>query len=259
MQRLQLHRADGIKGVGIGALVVGAIYLASGTYGFVKTNACKNALAAQRACADGDKEMCDRLTPTANVRSRADRGRAVRAASISAASISHTILAGTLQGGGRKECGGNSTSKAPDNHSRDARRKAERKSRYRRTASIQSRLVEACALGRGVWLVLMGRPCGSCAAMCRVSSVVAFGAAASMSATNSAILQLRSRAVSADQQGSGASSSFSISLGQSSENRSTLTFSSNSISQRLVQLRHRCTEPLPPSRRAWVQLSPGHC
>ncbi len=61
--------ADAIKGVGIGALVVGAIYLASGTYGFIKTNACKNALAAQRACADGDKEMCDRLTPTANVRS----------------------------------------------------------------------------------------------------------------------------------------------------------------------------------------------
>src|SRR3954468_18851862 len=92
---------------------------------------------------------------------------------------SHTILAGTLQGGGRKEWGGNSTSKTPESHSLDAWRKEERKPRYRRTAPIQSRLVEACALGRRVLLVLMGLPRGFCAVMCDVSSVVVggFGAA----------------------------------------------------------------------------------
>ena len=44
----------------------------------------------------------------------------------------------------------------PVSHSRDARRKAATKSLYRRTASIQSCFVEACALGRGVCLVLTG-------------------------------------------------------------------------------------------------------
>src|ERR1700749_3538246 len=78
---------------------------------------------------------------------------------------SHTIFIATNQGGGRKECGGNSTSNAPDNHSWDARRKAERKSRYRRTASIQRCFVEACACGRGLCLVLVGAPCGCCSVM----------------------------------------------------------------------------------------------
>src|SRR5215813_15635324 len=92
--------------------------------------------------------------------------------------ISHTILACTPQGGGRNEWGGNSTSNIPVSHSRDARRKAATKSLYRRTASIQSCLVEACALGRGVCLVLMGLLCGSCSVRCIVSSAVALGAAA---------------------------------------------------------------------------------
>src|SRR5215813_7003814 len=173
--------------------------------------------------------------------------------------ISHTILACTPQGGGRNECGGNSTSNIPVSHSRDARRKAATKSLYRRTASIQSCLVEACALGRGVCLVLMGLLCGFCSVMCFVFPAVPFGAPASIPATSCATRRLRSSAVKAAQHGSGTSWSVSVSLGHPSENRSTFTSSSTSIFQRLVQLRHRCTDALPPSRSAWTQLSPGHC
>src|SRR5882762_3938277 len=156
--------------------------------------------------------------------------------------ISHTILACTPQGGGRNEWSGNSTSNTPKSHSREARRKAATKSPYRRTASTQSCFVEACALGRGVCLVLMGLPCGSCSVMCFVSPAVAFGAPASIPATSCATRRLRSWAVKAAQHGSGASSSVSISLGHASENRSTLTSSSTSIFQRAVQLRQWCTD-----------------
>jgi hypothetical protein len=60
--------ADALKGFGIGALVVGALYLGSAASGFVRTSGCRDALAAQRACLDGDKNMCERLTRAANDR-----------------------------------------------------------------------------------------------------------------------------------------------------------------------------------------------
>src|SRR5262249_61711388 len=119
--------------------------------------------------------------------------------------ISHTILACTPQGGGRNELGGNSTTNNPVSHSRDARRKAATKSLYRRTASIQSCFVEACALGRGVCFVLMGLPCGSCSVMCLVSSAVALVTAALIPATSCATRPLRPSAVKAAQHERGAS------------------------------------------------------
>lgn len=52
---------DAVKGLGIAGVVAGALYLASGVYGFVKTSGCREAVAAQRACLDGNTNMCDRL------------------------------------------------------------------------------------------------------------------------------------------------------------------------------------------------------
>jgi hypothetical protein len=57
---------DVVKGFGIAALAVGAVYLASGVYGFVKTSGCRDAVAAQRACLDGDRNTCNRLTQAPN-------------------------------------------------------------------------------------------------------------------------------------------------------------------------------------------------
>ena len=57
---------DAVKGLGVAGLVVGAVYLASGVYGFVKTTGCKESLAAQRACLDGNRSMCVRLGQAPN-------------------------------------------------------------------------------------------------------------------------------------------------------------------------------------------------